>query len=161
MRASRLILSLIVISMVSATTIRGASSVPFKGAWSGKTVSADFTDFPPIVGVVAEGSGQLTHLGRYTMTSPHTTDVVTGETIGDQIFTAANGDTLTAFCAGFPQFQPDGTVVGSLDCDITGGTGRFEGATGSYTFFLVATPLPGPPGTGFSTEAQIDGQISF
>lgn len=93
------------------------------------------------------------------MTSPHTSDVITGETIGDQIFTAANGDQLTAFCEGFPSFEPDGTVVGSLDCTITGGTGRFAGATGSYEFFLVASPLPGSP--GFATEATITGEISF
>ena len=159
MRESRLVLSLLVISMVSATATGAAESVPFKGSWSGVTVSADFTNFPPVVGVVAEGSGELTHLGRYTMTSPHTTDVFTGETIGDQIFTAANGDMLTAFCAGFPVFQPDGTVVGSLDCEITGGTGRFEGAAGSYVFFLTASPLPDRP--GFATDARIDGEISF
>jgi hypothetical protein len=159
MRVSRLLFFLLIISMWYTTPIGGAKRVPLKGSWSGETVSADFSNFPPIVGVVAAGSGQLTHLGRYTMTSPHTTDVFTGETIGDQIFTAANGDMLTAFCAGFPQFQPDGTVVGGLDCDITGGTGRFEGATGSYVFFLVATPAPG--GLGFVTGAQITGEISF
>ena len=159
MRPSPLMLPVLVISMLSATAIGAATSVPFKGSWSGETISADFSNFPPIVGVVAAGSGQLTHLGRYTMTSPHTTDVETGETIGDQIFTAANGDMLTAFCAGFPAFQPNGTVVGSLECAITGGTGRFEGATGSYEFFLIATPAPS--GLGFVTEAQITGDISF
>lgn len=147
-----------VFSMLATAPLSGADAVPFKGSWSGVTVSADPTNFP-VVAVVAEGSGQLTHLGRYFMTSPHTSNVFTGETIGDQIFTAANGDTLTAFCEGFPAFNPDGTVVGSLDCEITGGTGRFEGATGSYVFVLSASPLPG--GGGFATEAQIDGEISF
>jgi hypothetical protein len=51
----------------------------------------------PLVGVVADGGGQFTHLGRSTMVSPHTTNVMTGETLGDQVFTAANGDTLTAY----------------------------------------------------------------
>ena len=155
---TRFVLSLFLIAVAAATPIAGADSVPFKGVWSGVTVSADPTNFP-VVAVVAEGQGQLTHLGRYFMTSPHTSNVFTGETIGDQIFTAANGDTLTAFCAGFPVFQPDGHVVGSLECEITGGTGRFAGATGSYEFFLDAAPLPG--GMGFATEASIDGQISF
>lgn len=153
----RLTLPLLVLVLLAAP-IGAANSVPFKGSWSGVTVSADPTNFP-VVAVVAEGSGQLTHLGRYFMTSPHTSNVFTGETIGDQIFTAANGDMLTASCAGFPAFQPDGRVVGSLDCDITGGTGRFEGATGSYVFFLDAAPLPG--GAGFATEAEITGEISF
>jgi hypothetical protein len=158
MRAFPVIVSLLTISIASTITLDGATSVPFKGVWSGVTVSADPTNFP-VVAVVAEGEGQLTHLGRFFMTSPHTSNVFTGETIGDQIFTAANGDTLTAFCAGFPVFQPDGHVVGSLECEITGGTGRFAAATGSYEFFLDAAPLPG--GTGFATEAMINGGISF
>lgn len=66
---------------------------------------------------------------------------------------------LTAFCAGFPAFNADGTVVGSLDCEITGGTGRFDGASGSYLFFLNASPLP--DGSGFATEAELVGAISF
>ena len=159
MRAARSIFSLLVMSMVLTVPIIGAGSVPFKGSWTGVTVSADLTNFP-VVGVVSEGTGQLTHLGRYFMVSPHTSNVFTGETIGDQIFTAANGDTITAFCEGFPLPQPDGTVVGSLDCDITGGTGRFAGASGEYVFFLVASPRT-DGGPGFATKAEISGNISY
>jgi hypothetical protein len=157
---SKFILSLVAISMMLTAPIGArSSSVPFKGSWSGVTVSADPTNFP-VVAVVSDGTGQLTHLGRYFMTSPHTSHVITGETIGDQIFTAANGDTLTAFCEGFPVMQPDGSVVGGLDCDITGGTGRFEGATGEYVFFLNARPRT-DGGLGYATEAEISGQISY
>jgi hypothetical protein len=158
MRVLRLVFALLVVSMVVTAPTSGANSVPFKGSWTGVTISADPTNFP-VVAVVSAGTGQLTHLGNYEMISPHTSNVITGETIGDQIFTAANGDTLTAFCEGFPTFQPDGTVAGGLDCEITGGTGRFEGASGSYVFFLVASPLP--DGSGFATEAEITGEISF
>jgi hypothetical protein len=132
--------------------------VKFKGTWTGLTVSADPTNFP-VVAVVAEGEGEFTHLGRSEMVSPHTSHVFTGETLGDQIFTAANGDTLTAYCEGFPQPQPDGSVVGPLDCTITDGTGRFAGATGFYEFFLVARPRT-DGGIGFATVAEIDGWIS-
>jgi hypothetical protein len=149
---------LLLVGSLSAIAPAGAQEVPFKGSWSGVTVSADPTNFP-VVAVVAEGEGELTHLGRYFMTSPHTSNVFTGETIGDQIFTAANGDMVTAFCEGFPVFQPDGHVVGSLACEITGGTGRFAAATGSYEFFLDAAPLPG--GMGFATEAAIHGRIAY
>jgi hypothetical protein len=158
MRAARFALALLLLSITVTVPVLGARSVPFKGTWTGVTVSADPTNFP-VVAVVSDGEGQLTHLGRYFMTSPHTSNVFTGETLGDQIFTAANGDQLTAYCEGFPAFQPDGTVSGALDCEITGGTGRFAGATGSYEFFLVASPLP--DGSGFATEAQINGEISF
>jgi len=104
---------------------------PFKGHWSSVTVSADLSTFP-VVGVLPEGEGWATRLGRYTMSPPHAGDVFTGETIGEQIFTAANGDTLIAHRGDVPLPQPDGTVVGSLDCTFTSGTGRFEGAGGGY-----------------------------
>ena len=158
MRAARFVFSLLMLSIVVTTPI-GARSVPFKGSWSGVTVSADPTDFP-VVAIVAEGTGRLTHLGRYFMASPHTTDVSSGLTIGDQIFTAANGDTLTAFCEGTPMMQADGDVIGSLECEITGGSGRFEGATGEYVFFLHASPRT-DGGPGYATEATISGEISY
>lgn len=146
--------------LLSASSIvtNADSEVPFKGLWTGVTVSADPTNFP-VVAVVSEGSGQLTRLGAYSMVSPHTSHVFTGETLGEQIFTAANGDTLTAFCEGFPQPQPDGAVVGTLDCTFTGGTGRFAGTTGSYEFFLIASPRT-DGGPGFETVATITGSMS-
>src|SRR5947199_181004 len=93
-------LLLLVAGAFSTAPIQAAQMVPFHGTWTGVTVAADFSHFP-VVGVVAEGGGQFTHLGRSTMVSPHTTNVFTGETLGDEIFTAANGDRLTAYCAGF------------------------------------------------------------
>ena len=134
------------------------STVPFKGIWTGVTVSADLSNLP-VVAVVSEGGGQLTRLGAYSMVSPHTSHVVTGETIGEQIFTAANGDTLTAFCEGFPQPQADGSVVGALECEFTEGTGRFAGVTGRYEFFLVASPRT-DGGIGYETVATITGTMS-
>ena len=158
MRATRFVFCLLMLPMMVTVPI-GAKSVPFKGSWSGVTVSADPTNFP-VVAVVSDGTGQLTHLGRYFMTSPHTSHVFTGETIGDQIFTAASGDMVTAFCEGFPVMQPNGDVVGSLDCEITGGTGRFGGASGDYEFFLHASPRT-DGGPGYATEATISGRISY
>jgi hypothetical protein len=64
-----------------------------------------------------------------------------------------------AHCEGFPQPNQDGSVViGSLECAFTSGSGRFEGVSGRYEFFLVATILP--DGSGYSTVAEIDGTIS-
>ena len=141
-----------------STWLNAAEMVPFTGTWTGVTVSADLSGFP-VVSIVAEGEGQASHLGRYTMSSPHTTNVFTGETLGEQIFVAANGDTLTAYCEGAPQSTDGGvTVVGTLDCTFTSGTGRFEGVSGSYEFYLEATLAPGTP--GYATVAEINGTIS-
>ena len=150
--------TLFALALLIAVTSSAQQTVPLKGHWSGLTLSADVSNFP-VISIVSGGGGKLSHFGNFTMVSPHTTNVITGETLGEQILTAANGDTLVAYCAGFPLPQVDGTVVGTLDCTITGGTGRFAGATGSYDFSLVATPRT-DDGPGYATEAEIKGSIS-
>jgi hypothetical protein len=159
-------LYLLAIAVVSSADVT-AKARPFKGSWTGITVSADDTN-APIISIVSEGGGQFTHLGDSTMVSPHTTNVApdSGFTAGEQIFTAANGDTLTAYCEGtpLPSFETGNLVVsGTLNCEVTSGTGRFEGATGSYEFALVAT-LVGFLENGlfqFATEAEITGEIDY
>ena len=149
--------------LVSASGYRTSASdfVPFKATWTGVTVSADPTGFP-VVAVVSAGTGEATHLGAYTMVTPHTSNVFTFELAGDHIFTAANGDTLTAHFEG--QLTPtvvDGVLVsvsGVVPCVITGGTGRFAGATGSYDFTITALPLA--DGSGFASTATMEGVIS-
>ena len=149
---------LITCTALAAAPARAANDVPFKGTWSGLTLSADESGFP-VVEIVAGGEGELTRLGHFTMISPHTSNVITGETIGDQIFTAANGDALTAFCAGGATFIPGQAVHGLLDCSITSGTGRFANITGNYEFSFIATPRT-DGGPGFATVAEISGSMS-
>jgi hypothetical protein len=77
-------------------------------------------------------TGRATHLGAYTGTGSHCSqlDLATGVVVfGDGAFalTAASGDTLTGtYTNGYG--PPDGTFTD--DVTITGGTGRFAGATG-------------------------------
>ena len=158
----RFSLVLLVVCSLSAATITAADHmVPLKGGWVGQTLSDDASLFP-LVQIIAAGGGQLSHLGRMTMVSPHITDVSNGHTYGDQIFTAANGDRLSAFCDGNPTVFDNGArVVGTLACNITGGTGRFAGATGSYDFNLTATLIPEfLPAIRYHTVAPISGSMS-
>jgi hypothetical protein len=145
--------------VVAALGLRAsaAESVPFTATWSGVTVAADLSNFP-IVAVIASGDGQGTQLGHFTMVSPHLNNVFTFELEGDQNFTAANGDTVSAHFAGHLTPNPDGSLSGTLPCVFTHGTGRFAGATGSYDFHITAIPLP--DGSGFASTATIDGVIS-
>ena len=39
----------VVAGLASAPALRADSDVPFKGTWTGETVAADFSAFPPIV----------------------------------------------------------------------------------------------------------------
>ena len=61
---------------------------------------------------------------------------------GSYQFTAANGDTLTADVSGLATLVPPGVLTTHEEAVITGGTGRFADATGSFTAdrtFYVAT----------------------
>jgi hypothetical protein len=128
--------------------------VPFRGKFAGRTLSAVPTDDPAVLLVTSGGGGEATHLGRYTFVSPHYANLVTGEAVGIQYFTAANGDVLIAEFSG--QFLPieGGLLAATLEASVTGGTGQFEGATGSYTFDIVFNSAT------FRSVAMIDGTVS-
>jgi hypothetical protein len=65
---------------------------------------------------------------------PHVVNPASGTAIGSYQFTAANGDTLFADFTGqaTPTATP-GVLYIEETAIITGGTGRFAGATGSFT----------------------------
>jgi len=106
------------------------SQVPFKGSDVGHF------EIPGLcqdgsARVVIGGTGTATHLGRYTYAANECFDPATGSFAGIHTFTAANGDRLFGSYAGqvTPTDDPD---VASYQEQllITGGTGRFAGATG-------------------------------
>jgi hypothetical protein len=121
--ASAVLLASTAVSAVAAET-------PFKGTFS--AVETDQLVFP-ILSVSREGTGTATYLGKYTEHATFQVDVRTGSATGTATFTAANGDTLTASVVG------QGTVTGPTTRSIvevytiTDGTGRFAGATGTFT----------------------------
>lgn len=116
-----------------AAPVAARDQVPFKGRFelNGGIVTPVA---PPIVSVEIDGTGNATQLGQFTVSVPHLVNRSTGMLVGSYEFTAANGDTLTADFVG--QAVPSG-VPGVLfvveAATITGGTGRFTGATGSFT----------------------------
>lgn len=123
-----------------AGPVAAGDQVPFQGSLSG-TVAVTPLE-PPIASVVIEGSGVATLLGRYTVEMPHLVDQATRTGTGTYIFTAANGDTLTADFSGQATLVAPGVLTVAESAVITGGTGRFEGATGSFTAdrtFFAAT----------------------
>jgi hypothetical protein len=127
--------------------------VPFKGRLEG------FSIITPIdaqfIFVRAIGTGNATQLGSFTVDIPHIVDLTTGIGIGIFTFTAANGDTLTAGFTGQGTPTTDPLVVSIVEtATITGGTGRFADATGSFIVtrsFSFATNL---------TTGSIEGTIS-
>jgi hypothetical protein len=109
--------------------------VPFLGLMRG--VETNDGGFPFLV-IQGTGAGIATQLGRFTYVNPHTVDLRTRSGCGFAwTFTAANGDTLTASGCGQATVvsgTPPTAVLSIVEtANITGGTGRFAGATGSFT----------------------------
>jgi hypothetical protein len=112
--------------------------VPFKGFV--QAVESYVVQLPPAVQfptlfVDTTGSGVATHLGLFTVTWEFTVNLDNGAGIGSAHFTAANGDSVftESLGQGNPtEEDPDVSFIVE-EHTITGGTGRFAGATGSFT----------------------------
>jgi hypothetical protein len=129
--------------------------VPFKGKLGGTVTRAPVPDSPNVVFVLVEGEGTGTHLGHFSFTVPHYVDSVARTAEGDYEFVAANGDTVTARFTGAarPTATP-GVLLIRETATITGGTGRFAGATGSFVVERLYDTAAG------TTAGSFDGTIS-
>lgn len=114
-----------------------AAPRPFHLVEHGKIKSIPRDPSNTVFDVVATGSGTATHLGAFTVERTATLTATDTPGIfdfkGEAVLTAADGDVLTT--------EIDGTfnaVTGHADLgyEWTGGTGRFEHATG-FTFWSV------------------------
>ena len=83
--------------------------------------------------ICGTAEGTATHLGRFTAVSVDTVNIAT-ESAGTLDFTAANGDRLFTTTAGKEEaFTPPNISRVRQVATIVGGTGRFAGATGTFT----------------------------
>jgi hypothetical protein len=132
-RASFALAVLAVLGIVGPLT--AAEQVPFKGKLEGVVTVAPVPGSPPfIVDVLVDGAGDAIQLGQFTFSIPHRVDRSTRTAIGSYEFTAANGDTLSADFTGISMPTSTPGVIAIVEtATITGGTGRFAGATGSFT----------------------------
>jgi hypothetical protein len=116
----------------------GIHTVPLKGSLEGTVTITPLT--PPFFSVVITASGNATGLGAFTLQVPHTVNFATATGTGTFTFTAANGDRLTAsFTGQADTSQPIVSIV--ENATITGGTGRFAGATGTFTANRLFDPV--------------------
>lgn len=126
---------LVALTSVAAPMASGAAAstaVPFVGAFRGTETN---TVAPPFetVDSVGHWTGVATHLGWFKVESPHTVALKDMTATGTFEFTAANGDTLTADFYGQAASTGNPNVLSIVEHGtITGGTGRFAGATGAF-----------------------------
>ena len=128
--AARLALAGLAVLGLSVPVAAG-DHVPFKGSLEGVVTITPLT--PPFVSVLIEATGKATHLGKFTVQIPHVVNRSDSTAVGSYQFVAANGDTLTADFTGqaTPTSTP-GVLYIEETATITGGTGRFAHATGSF-----------------------------
>jgi hypothetical protein len=141
-RTFRLSVSLLAVLALVGTVAApvAADDVTFKGRLAG---AVDVTPLdPPLASVLITATGNATQLGSFTLRVPHLVNQATRIGHGSYVFTAANGDVLTADFTGQATLIEPGVLSTHETAVVTGGTGRFAGATGSFIAdrtFYVAT----------------------
>jgi hypothetical protein len=148
-----------------AGPVAAGEQVPFKGSFEGDAFVTPATTTPGFartVSVDVDATGHATQLGRFALLIPHQVDFPVGfptnpaTSSGSYEFVAANGDTLSADFVGTVTPISGGLAAGET-ATITGGTGRFAGATGSFTVERVV--LVDPAGNR-TTIGSFEGTIS-
>jgi hypothetical protein len=153
-------LAVLVVAGLAGSAL-GGQPLPFKGSLEGTLVSRTPVN-PPVVFDIFEITGNSTQLGQFEMLIEVVVDFgtrpVTGA--GTITFTAANGDTLVADTSGFSALVVPGLVLitehSIIDPDRS--TGRFAGATGTFTIERLADAATGVNGV---TVGSFEGTISL
>lgn len=136
-----------------AGPVSAGDEVPFRGTLAGTATVTPLGG--PMVAVEITASGTATYLGRFTLLAPHVVNQATLTATGTYLITAANGDTITADLAGTARMvEPPNVVAITETATVTGGTGRFAGATGSIQVERVFNRATGV------TTGTLDGWIS-
>ena len=127
--------------------------VPFKGAMQGHDTDIGLTN--NLGTVLTVGTGIGTHMGQFSFTQTWTVDVTTGILTGFAQWFAANGDSIFTTVAGSGELAGRSNIIRITEIHtITGGTGRFAGAQGSFTVKRLAS------GVTFLTSGSYEGTIT-
>jgi hypothetical protein len=146
-----MIMATMFLTAALASPVVAKQEVPFHGSL--QATETDTLSFPFLT-VRLSGTGQATHLGRFTTMFAVQVDVRTSTSLGSFMLIAANGDLV------FGTLTGHATTVGGIAsivelATITGGTGRFDDATGSFTIERLLDQA-----TGISS-GSFDGAIDF
>ena len=125
--------------------------LPFKGTLQSVET---YVVNPPIMAVTANGSGNATHLGQYAISYEVEVNLETVAGVGSAQLVAGNGDILYANLLGQATPTETADIFNVVEVfTITGGTGRFANASGSFTLTRVVNITTG------MTSGSFDGSI--
>lgn len=117
-----------------ASSAAAQKPVPFSGSLQGHETDIFQGPPPGTLDVNGNGSGIATHIGQFSVTWQLTVNLEDGTATGSFRFIAANGDAIDTTIAGSSEPTDTPGVVRITEINaITGGTGRFTNAKGSFT----------------------------
>lgn len=152
--------AVMLLAAVLAAPIAAGEQRPIKGHYTISVVPVEQRCGPNALTIGFEGVGIATHLGRMTGTGSNCTSFnLTTEAVpiwdGRATFVAADGSSLSMSYEGAQNAPVDGTATAANTFTVISGTGRFEGATGSWTSSEVIDFTTGIDLGSFS------GQVSY
>ena len=146
----------IILTAALAIPAAAGDLVPFKGTMQGH--DTDTPCSPPqsqCVVVTTTGTGIGTHLGDFSFTQVSKVNRAARTSAGSAQWIAANGDSIdTTFTGSAEPTATPGVISITGIYTITGGTGRFSGAQGSFTVERLAS------GVTFLTSGSFHGTIT-
>jgi len=125
-----IVLALAVCALLLCTTVTAKHQVtrPFK-------IHGDVTVVISLVdgSLVGTETGEATHIGRYSSAGEGSFDLGSGSGTETGVLTAANGDELNWV----EEITPISQVASRIVRTFTGGTGRFENASGGFSYEIT------------------------
>ena len=151
---SKIYLPMAAMILTAALAVPAAAQkhVPFMGAMQGHDFDLAFTNTSVTVLTVGTGIGAL--VGQFSFTQTVTVDFATGTSTGSAHLIAANGDSISTTITGSGQVIEPGLFRIEDVHTITGGTGRFAGAQGSFRVTKLASAVT------FLTSGSYEGTIT-
>ena len=145
-------IAMMILTAALAIPAAAGNQVPFKGTMQGDDTDIGFTNTTVTVLTVGKGIGA--HLGQFSFTQTVTVEFATGHDTGTAQWFAANGDSISTTIAGSGEVIAPNLFRIEEFHTITGGTGRFAGAQGSFTMNRLASAVT------FLTSGSYEGTIT-
>ncbi len=149
-------LAALLMVMSASAVLAQVKTVPFKGSFDERDTGV--VQFPTL-SLSGGGSGTASQLGRFSFTSAVKVDLTNALSSGTIQLVAANGDVINGVCVGRGEPTDTAHITHVVQLvTITGGTGRFQSATGAFTMDSI---LVDDPSTGIGlSSGTMKGTIS-
>ena len=152
---TKIYLPIVAMILTSALAVSAAAKdqVPFKGTFQGQESHDVLPPGATTVVIDTTATGTATHLGRFSLVRRITGNLTNFTQTGWAHWIAANGDTVYTTLAGSAALDlPGGYLIVTEIHTITGGTGRFAGAQGSFAVELFHKLEPSGVAGGVETH---------